>query len=95
LDMKTIESLNRLVNLSPELTILCDISAEKGLARAKNRAELDRFEQENIDFHYRIREQYLALAAKQQERIKCVNADQTIDAVTADIKTIIKGALKL
>jgi dTMP kinase len=95
LDIKTIESLNSLVNFSPELTILCDIEAQKGLARAKNRAELDRFEQEDIDFHHRIRAEYLTLASQYPDRIKCVNADQAIDAVTVDIKTIIKGAIKI
>lgn len=95
LEMKTIESLNSLVNFSPELTILCDIEAEKGLQRAKNRAELDRFEQETIEFHHRIRDTYLTLASQYPKRIKYVNADQAIDAVTTDIKTIIKGVIKI
>lgn len=95
IDMDTIASLNTLVNFTPELTILCDIEAAKGLARAKNRARLDRFEQETIEFHYRIRTQYLTLARQHPDRIKCVNADQTIEQVTADIKSIIKGALKI
>tara|TARA_A100001015_G_scaffold308053_1_gene405010 strand:+ start:2291 stop:2899 length:609 start_codon:yes stop_codon:yes gene_type:complete len=45
--------------LEPDLTIVLDLPVEEGLRRAKNRADLDRFEQEELAFHQRVRDAYL------------------------------------
>ncbi len=62
--------------LKPDLTILMDIPPEEGFNRI-NRIlgrEKDRFEQEAITFHRRIREGYLSLAAGEPERWLVVDA---------------------
>ncbi len=61
--------------LMPNLTILLDISAEDGLARKRAKRQ-DRFEQENIAFHQRVREGYLKMAAEDPERWLVVDASQ-------------------
>jgi len=61
--------LNKLVDMVPEQTFLLDIDPVEGLRRAKKRADLDRFEQEEIDFHIRIRETYLYLASVHPDRM--------------------------
>ncbi len=62
--------------LKPELTVLLDISAEEGLAR-KGTERLDRFEQEDITFHHKIKEGYLKLAGDEPERWLVVDATQS------------------
>jgi dTMP kinase len=63
--IKLIESLIKNLKMPiPDLTFLIDINVEIGLKRAKDRAELDRFEKEEINFHKRVRDAYLKIAKK-------------------------------
>ena len=62
--------------LKPDLTMLLDIAAEEGLAR-KRSGRRDRFEQEEIAFHQRVREGYLKLAAEEPERWLVIDASQS------------------
>ncbi len=61
--------------LSPNLTVLLDIPVEEGLAR-KSSKRRDRFEQEDIAFHQRVRECYLKMAADDPERWLVIDATQ-------------------
>jgi dTMP kinase len=61
--------------LKPDLTILLDISVEEGLARKGKKQ--DRFEQEELAFHRRVREGYLKLATAEPQRWLVVNASQS------------------
>ena len=62
MDFALIDELSNSLNLpAPDLTILFDLPVEIALERAKQRANLDRFEKEPIDFHNRIRNVYLSL----------------------------------
>lgn len=47
----------------PDLTLYLDIDPEIGLKRALARGELDRIEQEQLDFFKRTRQRYLEIAA--------------------------------
>jgi len=75
LDLEMVAAINDIATggLKPDLTILLDISAEEGLARKQRR---DRFEQEDIAFHQRVREGYLKLAASEPGRWLVINAKQ-------------------
>jgi len=76
--------------LLPDLTILLDVSPQVGLARAKKVHQVDRFELEKVQFHERVREKYLELAANEPERIKVINADKLgIPEVQAEIQKIV------
>jgi dTMP kinase len=59
--------------IKPNLTVLLDIPADKGLSRKriKNR---DRFEEAGLVFHNRIRDGYLKLAADEPERWLVIDA---------------------
>jgi dTMP kinase len=70
-----LQDLNKLVNLQPDITILLDIAPEVSLERARLRSAFDRFEQEQLDFHIRVRERYLVQAKREPERIKVIKAD--------------------
>ena len=89
-----IHTLNKLVNLEPHLTILLDCDPEIGLTRATKRAELDRFEQENINFHKKIREGFLTLAKQEPKRIKCIDThNKTIQDIHHSIIETLKKDL--
>jgi len=66
--------------LNPDLTVLLDIPVGAGLARKKGKKQ-DRFEQENIAFHQRVREGYLGMAASEPERWLVVDATQSKDKI--------------
>lgn len=73
-----------LKGFAPSLTLYLDIDPKVGLARARARGELDRIELEAMSFFERTRAKYQALAA-QDTSIVTINAEQSIDAVYADI----------
>jgi dTMP kinase len=62
--------------LIPDLTVLLDVSPEIGLQRATQNSAADRFEQETIDFHRRVRKSYLEIAWNNPERLRVVNTDE-------------------
>ena len=99
-EVKVINSLVT-VDLKPDLTILLDLPVEVGLARARERVLADaasassRFEQEDLDFHRRVREGYLAIAAADRGRVKIVPADQPVEKVARQVQGIVARALQL
>mgnify|MGYP005812836119 FL=1 len=87
----TLASLSSMVlkGLKPDLTIYLDIDPVIGLERAKGRGELDRIEQEAIEFFQRTRMRYIELA-NDDESIKTVDANQSIDKVHRDITNVLR-----
>ena len=60
LDKETINTFSKNLKFPiPDLTLLFDVPVEISLSRVKARGKLDRFEQEEVAFHNRIREAYL------------------------------------
>lgn len=82
-----------LKGLKPDLTIYLDIDPAVGLARAKGRGELDRIEMQALSFFERTRSRYLELASN-DERIKTVNAGQSIELVHQDIVAVLEQFVK-
>jgi dTMP kinase len=78
-------------SLFPTLTIILDQPAEIGLSRIKN---ADRLESESIDFHNRVRQEYLQLANLDPERYLVINAQKPIieihQEITARVSTLLK-----
>ena len=71
--------------LRPHLTILLDVPPEVGLARKS--AEQTRFETDfSPDFHRRVRDGFLTLAAAEPERFAVVDAARPAGAVAADVR---------
>ncbi|HGN0352350.1 TPA: dTMP kinase [Proteus mirabilis] len=77
-----------LADFKPDLTLYLDLDPAVGLARARARGELDRIEKESMDFFYRTRERYQALA-KEDASIITIDASQDIDKVQANIRDVL------
>jgi len=69
----------------PDLTLLLDAPIEVGMARAKSRGKLDRFEEEASEFFNNVRDNYLSRAVAEPNRFKIIDATQTLMLVQADI----------
>ncbi len=59
--------------IRPDLTLLFDIAVEEGLSRTQT--QKDRIELRSKDYHQRVRQGYLTLAAKEPQRIKVISVD--------------------
>lgn len=88
-----IATLENLVqgDVRPDQTVLLDAPVETGMARARQRGDLDRFEQETVEFFERIRRAYLDRVAAAPHRYHLVDAAQPLDRVTRDVATFIKS----
>ena len=93
LNTSAIQTLEKLVQkeFQPDLTFYLDIDVKIGLARAAERAELDRFESEKIDFFERVREAYLARVQADPNRFRVIDASQDLPNVQAAIQTHLKS----
>ncbi len=78
-------------SLYPTLTIILDQPANIGLKRKKN---ADRLESESIDFHDRVRQEYLQLASIDPERYLVIDARRPISEIHAEIVSRIQELLK-
>ena len=77
--------------LKPDLTLLLDLPVDIGLARAGTRSEPDRFESEEMSFFNKVRNAYLEIAAGEPERVKVVNAADSLDGVQRQLKAVLKA----
>jgi dTMP kinase len=74
--------------LKPDLTFILDVPAELGLERAAKRrgeAGADRFEAESLEFHEKLRDAYLHLAASEPDRCALIDAGEPQAAVATRI----------
>jgi dTMP kinase len=80
--------------LKPHLTILLDLPAEVGLARAGKRegGKKDRMEKERLAFHRRVRSSFRAFAEKEPKRFKVLDATKDVGSLADEIwKAVDKG----
>lgn len=78
----------------PDLTLVFDLPVDVGLGRATARAGgEDRFERMGRDFHQRLRDGFLAIAAAEPERCAVIDAGADIDAVTAGVLAAVSTRL--
>lgn len=80
--------------LQPDLTILLDLPVEIGLARASQRGDLDRFENERVAFFDQVRNAYLERAAADPERFAVIDASGTLEQVQQQIAAVLERYLQ-
>lgn len=79
--------------LRPDLTLVLDLPPEMGLARARQRGEANRFEDETLAFMLRVREAFLARAAADPGRCVVIDAGGDVDQVFAAIAAVLEQRL--
>ena len=98
-DGRLIRGLEKLTvgDTRPDLTIILDLPAAEGLARARARrgdADADRFESETLDFHERLREAYRQLAAEEPDRCVLIDATPAAAAVARAVWEVVNRRLE-
>ena len=98
LEIEFIQALHKNIfnEVKPDMTLLLDLSPEKGLNRAwqaihagDRTGKETRLEEEDVSLHKKVREGYLALAAAEPQRIKIIDASRDEEAVRKDIMKVI------
>lgn len=92
LDLARIEILESWVQqgLQPDLTLVFDLSVEEAKRRrSAATARPDRFEQEDLDFFTRVRGVYLARAERYPQRIRLIDASQTIENIRKTLEEVL------
>jgi len=79
--------------LRPDLTLLFDLPAALGLARAGKRSAPDRFESEEERFFEGVRARYLALARSYPQRVRLIDAEAPVEQVSAQVRKQVVGFL--
>jgi len=99
-DDRLIRLLERVVveDTRPDLTLVLDVPADVGLARANRRridagSTIDRFEAENQAFHEDLRQAFLKIAAAEPDRCVVIDASADPDAVERQIWACVEDRL--
>ena len=93
IDTDTIARLEALVQgeFRPDITLLLDVPVEVGLARASKRGDLDRFEQEKVEFFERVRQAYLDMARQYTARYRVIDASQPLEQVQQQLELVLQS----
>jgi len=75
----------------PDITLLLDVPVEVGLARASKRGDLDRFEQEKVEFFERVRQAYLDMARQYTARYRVIDASQPLEQVQQQLELVLQS----
>jgi dTMP kinase len=102
-DAVVLENLNQyvLAGVKAKACLLFDLPVEVGLGRAKARADQlevdqreDRFENEQLEFHQKVRDGYLALAKKEPDRFCIIDASLNVEDLHQEVLRIISEKMK-
>jgi len=98
-----IEAIRRLNDwatggLEPDRTFLIDLPVQEGIARSRKRQGnfgIDRIERESSEFLEKVRDEYLAIADKEPERIRVLDGTEPADTlagiILSDVKSMLAG----
>tara|TARA_B100000575_G_scaffold53556_1_gene40113 strand:- start:1294 stop:1920 length:627 start_codon:yes stop_codon:yes gene_type:complete len=90
-----VELLNeKVIKCDPDLTIIIDINPETALKRAKSRKTVEeRFEDFGVELQIKMRQGFIKLSKEFNNRIEVVDGQQSVDALTQDICTLVKARI--
>ncbi|MBQ0005029.1 MAG: dTMP kinase [Clostridiales bacterium] len=86
-----VEEVNRVAidGVMPDITFFLDLDPAVGRSRIRS-DEMDRLEQEKLDFHYRVYNGYKKVAEADPKRVAVIDASRTIEEISLEIRTILK-----
>ena len=89
LDVETLWSIGRVATggVTPDLTLLLDMPPQAAVGRLNR--ELDRMERQTTEFRERLRQGFLAEAARSAGKIVVIDAARPIEDVQADIRAAV------
>jgi len=93
LDLSWIKKMNTLAaaGLVPDITILLDIAPRRGLKKVMEaKGCKDRFEQEHLAFHQKVRRGYLAIGRQEPRRIKIISGNKSIKTIQQKIEKLVR-----
>lgn len=82
--------------LLPDLTVYLDVPADIGLKRVMQhrQGKIDRLDKEDLSFHIKVRNTYLALRDQFPDRIQVIDATQPLETVITTTRALIWQQLK-
>ena len=88
LELQMVQAVTRLATggLRPDLTVLLDLPAEDGLARRKQGGRWNRLDDYDLEFHQRVRQAFLDLAAVEPAHWVTVDAKPALEEVQREIQ---------
>lgn len=95
LDLDSLRSITTFATggLTPDLTLLLDLPVEEGLKRREQDGDWNRLDDYDLEFHHRVREGYLAMAASDPERWVVIDAQQSLSEVQGEIRRAVDAHL--
>jgi len=97
IDIQAVATINRFAvgEARPDLTILIDLPPEVGMARvhARGDGELDRIEQEAIEFFQAVRAGYLKLAESEPKRFLVLDGSASVEVLEQQIWAAVQPRL--
>lgn len=99
LSLELLKNLNQIATqgLCPDVVLLLDIDPQEGLLRVSGRSAYDhatswnRFEDQELTFHQKVREGYLQLAADANERIAVLDASLSPNELETKAISVLKS----
>jgi dTMP kinase len=80
----------------PDLTLIFDMPVEVGLERAFGRDMFEaRFESKGLEFHERLRAEFLRIASREPQRCARIDASGSLEAVAADVWAAVSSRLEV
>lgn len=70
----------------PNATLVLDVPVELGQERVVQRQHQDRLDKESLAFHQKVRDGFLERAKADPERVKIVDASQSLESVKIQIE---------
>lgn len=98
LGVEWIDALTRMIagGFKPTLTLVLDLPVEEGLSRAQARDNGEnRFESLGLEFHQRLRQGYLELAAREPQRFSVIDARPSPSEVAHAVWHVVRDRFNL
>jgi dTMP kinase len=95
LDLDMVRTITQMATggLRPDLTILLDLPAEQGLARRRQEGRWNRLDDYDLEFHLRVRQAFLDLAAAEPMRWVTVDARPAEPEVQQELRRVVEARL--